>query len=180
METRRLVLAMLLSAMILIVWNSFFPPVPPPSQPADRGPVDESVGEDRISEDRDAEDPAAPQREAEGSDSASGEPDAIGSLPELEEQTEIDFGEEAVAEMEETLVLENDRVRLELSNRGAQLVSARLKDYQAEEGETLEMVRDRGSDPYPFALVVMALFVFTAARLRPVAAARQPILVEAG
>ncbi len=66
----------------------------------------------------------------------------------------IEFQADTVAaEMEEFPVLENEKVRLEFTNRGAQLVSFRLKNHQSQEEEALELVRDRGLDPYPFALV---------------------------
>ncbi len=80
-----------------------------------------------------------------------------GAVVELEEggsETLIEFDQETVvAELEERLVLENEVVRLELSNRGAQLLSFQLKQYQADDGNLLELIRDRGTDPHPFALV---------------------------
>ena len=48
MENRRLLLAVFLSALILIIWNSIFPPVPPPQRPVPApGEVDQIVGEEQ-------------------------------------------------------------------------------------------------------------------------------------
>jgi hypothetical protein len=59
------------------------------------------------------------------------------------------IGEEA----ERKVVLENDAVRAELTNRGAQLVSLVLKDKRLADGSPLELVGGRRSSPYPLALV---------------------------
>ncbi len=147
MENRRLLLAVFLSALILIIWNSLFPPVPPPAGPADEAaeaPVEGPAPRQRSTPDetipRDAE--STPEEEP-GGDAGAEEPEL---LAELEDETEAAY--------EERAVLENETMRLEFSNRGAQLISFRLKRHETAEGETLELVRDRGSDPYPFALVV--------------------------
>ena len=67
----------------------------------------------------------------------------------------IDFGEETVeGSLEERSVVENEAMRAEFSNRGAQLMSFRLKQDFTRDGEALELVKARGKDPYPFALVV--------------------------
>ena len=144
MENRRLLLAVFLSALILIIWNSIFPPVPPTAPPP--GPVSDQGLEERGPAD-------APRPEGSTAAVATGT-DSEDELTEPEEQNLIEFGETTVAEIDERVVIENDKVRLEFTNRGAQLTSFRLLDYQAVEGEGLEMVRSRGSDPYPFALVV--------------------------
>ncbi len=142
MENRRLLIAVFLSALVLMVWYSIFPPPPPPS----RNVQSPDTSEERF---------APPQEGRAGSDSTA--PDDEGVVIEPEEEgteTLIEFDQEiVVAEMEEHPVLENEVVRLEFSNRGAQLLSFRLKQYDAEDGESLELIRDRGTDPYPFALV---------------------------
>ncbi len=66
----------------------------------------------------------------------------------------LSLGEGTVAATDEkTVVLENDRVRIELRNRGAQIVSARLKTHLNAKGEPLDLVRARGEDPYPLAIL---------------------------
>jgi YidC/Oxa1 family membrane protein insertase len=152
-ENRRLLFAAILSALVLITWNMLFAP-PPAKRPPEQPPADQPGTADRrpVSDDRSAgveEERPAPERE--------------GLLPPLEDRTGeppasaeplVDFGEETVAaELEERSVIETETVRAEFTNRGAQLVSLRLKKHFGTEGESLEMVKDRGSDPYPFALV---------------------------
>ena len=142
MENRRLLLAVFLSALVLMVWYSIFPP-PPPSRVPESPPPDPN--QERV----------APVPESEPSGSMlvdEGNTRAEFEVPEAEPL--IDFGQEdVIAEVPEHPVLETAEVRLEFSNQGAQLRSFRLKGYQAEDGETLELIRSRGSDPHPFALV---------------------------
>ena len=141
MENRRLLLAVFLSALVLMVWYTLFPP-PPPSRPMPP-PASETSSE----------------RPADPSASATPGAGALeGTFDEAvldEAQADlIDFEQETVvAEIEERVVLENQEVRLEFSNQGAQLLSFQLFGYDGSEGEPLELIRSRGSDPYPFALV---------------------------
>ena len=142
MENRRLLLAVFLSALVLMVWYSLFPP-PQPAR------IAESPTPDALTE------RPAPVREAESNDSIAFEDEAVAIDIEQEpEAALIDFGQETViAEFEERPALESETVRLEFSNRGAQLLSYRLQGYRSEDGESLELIRARGSDPHPFALV---------------------------
>ncbi len=140
MENRRLLLAVFLSALVLIVWYAIFPPPPQPRSAEGPLPGPETEQFEQLEEGMapDVDDSGESATEAD-------EPDA---------EPLIAFeGDSVAAELEEHPVLENDTVRLELSNRGAQLLSFRLKQHETEGGESLELVRDRGSDPYPFALV---------------------------
>ncbi len=145
MENRRLLLAVFLSALVLMVWYAIFPP-PPPAQTRE-SPATEPGQEQLVPAESSGVD--APS-EAAG---AGGEVAAFGD-EEPQAESLIEFDQETVvAEMEERPVLENETVRLEFTNRGAQLLSFRLKDYLADDGEPLELIRARGSDPHPFALV---------------------------
>src|SRR5690606_12215733 len=54
---------------------------------------------------------------------------------------------------EERVVLENDELRAEFTNRGGQLLSLVVKGKTAESGEPLELVQPRPDGPHPFALV---------------------------
>ncbi|MEO1083030.1 MAG: membrane protein insertase YidC, partial [Acidobacteriota bacterium] len=58
-----------------------------------------------------------------------------------------------VASTEADVVIETDLLRAVFSNKGAQLLSYRIKSQVDSEGEPLELVRHRGTDLYPFALV---------------------------
>ncbi len=145
MENRRLFTAVFLSALILVVWNYVFPPIPPTSAPAD---VVELDSRDSTSRSVLADEGSSAVGADYGGDGLEEE-----EFPEAE--SILEFDEEAViAEREEYPVLENASVRIEFSSRGAQLTSFLLKEDLAVGGESLELIRDRGSDPYPFSLVV--------------------------
>ncbi len=149
MENRRLLLAVFLSALVLMVWYSIFPPPQPSEIP--ESPATDPSGEQ-----------IAPTQEASGSMSPDdqtppaplrGDEGAV-ETQEPESDPLIEFDQETVvAELPERPVLENEYVRLEFSNQGAQLLSFRLKQYRADDSESLELIRERGSDPHPFALV---------------------------
>ncbi len=144
MENRRLLLAVFLSALVLIVWYAIFPPPPAPPRIEEGTPAATDVEQ------------RAPLAEAGVADIGETETETETEIDESDSEPLIEFeADSVVAEFEERPVLENDTVRLEFSNRGAQLLSFRLKSYRAQEGQEgdLELVRDRGSDPYPFALV---------------------------
>ncbi len=153
MENRRLFTAVFISALILIVWNYVFPPVPQIPAPT------ELTSPDRNPEGLGERDPGTPGSEdservtALGVDGEIGDPKNGDFGPAA--TAILDFAEDTlVAEREEVVVLENLSVRLEFSNRGAQLVSFLLKEDPAAGKDRLELVRERGSDPYPFGLVV--------------------------
>ena len=135
MENRRLFIAFFLSALILIVWSTIFPPVPPAVQPS------EQVATEAV----------------EVADSETGSMKRLPATASREESDQdlIDYDRDLVEARVEALdVLEDESVQVVFSNRGAQMVSFRLKEHASAGGEALELVRDRGSDPYPFGLVV--------------------------
>lgn len=141
MDTRRLILALVLSFAVLAAWSYFFPqPEPARPQPAPAAEPAEAVtpaGE------------AASGRSAEGV--ASEEPGAGTGEEGLLEERQAE--EEILTDAERTVVVENDRFRAELSNRGAVITSFVLKEHESREGGLVDLVRRRTSGPYPFALV---------------------------
>lgn len=138
MENRRLMLAALLSAMIVITWQVVFPPPAPVREPAETDT--EIVATDGTEEtSADASEGSAPiDPSAEQSDSTEPAPPA----------------EPIVAAQEETIVVQTPRARVEFTNRGAQVVSYRIPNQLDDEGEPLDLVRDRGEDLHPFAFLV--------------------------
>lgn len=146
MENRRLLIAAFLSALVLIVWNYIFPPVPV-IEPEGGSPVQEigAMGDDVSS------DPAPTPSDSPLGVASSDPPTSLESS-QLETAEPLAL-EPIQATLEESVVLENDIVRAEFSNRGAQLLSLRLKNETNAEGGQIEMIRRRGRDPYPFALV---------------------------
>ncbi len=156
MDNRRLLLAAFLSALILIVWNVLFPP--PVRRPPAEVPAAERSLDPRAGEQDPGASPDGPQGSAETPADAPGSlpADALAapSAPEAAAPV-IDFSGEVVeAQAEELAVIETEAVRVEFSNRGAQLVSFQLKQHLTSEGESLELLKERGADPYPFAVVV--------------------------
>lgn len=138
MENRRLLLAALLSAAFILVWQALFPPAPPVRPP--EAPPEPTATETA----------AAAPGEAPATDPAAG------PAPEAEETSApvLAFeGEEVAAASEEESVLEDDSARAVFTNLGGQLLSFRSKLDRDDAGEPLELVRRRGKDPYPFALV---------------------------
>jgi len=161
-ETRRLLIAFVLSILFLIAWQQIFPPPEPP--PRDLPPAESIPGDEPDPSEGEPERPAAALPEESAFETSSS-----GNLGE-EGLGEESLGEDRVAEPEETgapapileeiaadferrPVIETELFRAEFTNRGAQLVSFRLKRHLTHEGEELELVRARGDDPYPFALV---------------------------
>ncbi len=139
MENRRLLLAAFLSFLIVVLWNFMFPPtLPEPPEPQVReAPLEEA---------------AETEREVIGSEDPSSGEEEVRESP--EPQVPAEPLEEIAASAEKMVVLSNERVRATFSNRGAQLVSLQLLQELTSEGDPIEMVRDRGTDPYPFSLVV--------------------------
>ncbi len=138
MENRRLLLAAFLSVLVISLWQSVV--APPPPVPEDVPTiVDETGAAPRLAPPEEETTPGgiAPEEPPEAPEAISG------------------FAEEPIeAELEERTVLESDGIRAEFTNRGAQLVSFLLLQHQSSQGGPLELVRERGSDPYPFSLVV--------------------------
>lgn len=136
METRRLMLAAFLSALIIVVWQTIFPPPAPIEE--NPAPV-ESIETVELGEN-------------------SGESDPSDELSDGEPGTEEQAAEEKVVEVieaaaEETIEIETESAVIRFSNKGAMLVSYELKDHENDDGEPLDLVRKRGKDLKPFAIV---------------------------
>ena len=135
MDNRRLLFAVLLSLAVLILWQYIFPTKPParvpPPSPAT---VETAASPTPSTAPAPAATPGAGATPQAAPPSISAEPPVGG-------------------EKEERVVLENERTRAELSNRGAQLVSFILKQHKGADGKPLELVRARSGGFYPFGLV---------------------------
>ena len=131
MDTRRLLLAFLLSLGVILIWYTVFPP-PKPAPP--RPPV---------SEERAAPPPeTVPPGPVPGTPSAPAATPAVAGAP--REQIE--------AAGEERIVLQQGRTRAVFTNRGAQLVSMLVPEKASPQSGTLELVRKRTGGLYPYAL----------------------------
>lgn len=128
MESRRVLLAVLLSLAVLVVWQTWLAPEPAPR------PVPAA---------------AAPEASAPAADAAPAADDAA-----AEEPQPADTGEPIAAAAEETVVIDTDLYRAELTNRGARLTSFVLKEHLSRDGGAVDLVRRRMEDePLPFSLV---------------------------
>ncbi len=115
---KRLLLAFVLSAAILLAWSVIFPPPqrPRPEPPAPAaGPAQTAA--------------PTPDLEPES-------PTTPGDVP-----AELATGEAVGAETEETVELANRRVAITLTNRGAAVSSFQLKGYEGDEGEPVDLVQ---------------------------------------
>jgi YidC/Oxa1 family membrane protein insertase len=116
---KRLLLAFVLSAAILLAWSIIFPP---PQRPA---PPPEPV----------AEPTAAVEERTELSEPTE-------EAPTAEEETAAAVFEEAMgAVAEESVVLSNGVMEVVLTNRGAALSSYRLLAYDGDDGQPLELIQ---------------------------------------
>jgi len=109
---KRLLLAFVLSAAILLAWSIIFPPpvpVRPPARPDTTGEA------------------APPAAEAPPVDNGSA-------------AAELVTGTALGAEAEETIELANDHIAVTLTNRGAAVRSYRLAGYQGDDGELVEVL----------------------------------------
>jgi YidC/Oxa1 family membrane protein insertase len=114
---RRILLAFVLAVLVLYAFQAMFPPPPPPAPPpAASGP------------------PAAPAATAPPV-----APEAAVSPP---PETDPDAGVTPLvgATEEQTVVLETTTVRAVFTNRGGRLESFRLKDYDDDVGEPIDLV----------------------------------------
>lgn len=161
MDNRRLFLALALSFGVLVAWSVLFPPAEPPAVPEPAAVEAQSAPQraDGAGEPA-AESPAAAPGEPVLGEPAAGETPSgeTAAAPQVEEPA---AGVEPVprepisAESEQRVVVENERFRAVLSNRGGVVEHFLLKDHQAmgEEGGLVDLVRRRAAGPYPFALI---------------------------
>ena len=149
MDNKRLLIAAVLSMAVLFLWQVVFPPPEPPRVPPPAGIATPSAPPTQNSG---AATGSAGGPGASGSSANAGSQGAVVSpaaipvadLPAIED----------TAERHE--VLENDSLRAEFTNRGARLVSLRVKGTNGAagaDGGGLELVSARKETPLPFALV---------------------------
>lgn len=144
MDNRRLLFATVLSALIMVVWSYLFQPPTPTEVPAPPPSAATVSGASAT--------PATTPETAIRAGQASGALAEAAAPPAA--TSALSFGEGTLTASEErTWVLENEHVRLEFSNRGAQLHSALLKGHTDNAGKALDLVQPRGIDPYPFGVL---------------------------
>jgi YidC/Oxa1 family membrane protein insertase len=142
LDTRRFLIAIALSLLVMVLWGKFFPPPEQQAPPPQGGDSEISTLEDG-GEARASSEPSAPEATFEPAVSDQG-----GAAEALVESSL----EQVSAEVERTTVIETDTYRAEITNRGAQLVSFQLSDHQGARGGPVDLVRSREGWPYPFGL----------------------------
>jgi YidC/Oxa1 family membrane protein insertase len=141
-DNRRLLIAVLLSLAVLILWQYLFPAKPKPRLPTQTEAGSTAAAKTLTT-------PAGTPIPAPGAAAApAGTAGTTGTTLGAPVQ-----GPAVVAEREERVVIESERARAELSNRGAQLVSFALKQDRTADGHALELIRTRSGGIYPFGLV---------------------------
>ncbi len=120
---KRLLLAFVLSAAILLAWSVLFPP----PQPTRTIPAQEPTQLEGV-------DVAAPPTETAPDQRQAVEPAIDTVADEL-------LTEAVGAAAEERVVLRNDRIEVELTNRGAAITAYRLSRYDGDDGQPLDLVQ---------------------------------------
>lgn len=123
---KRAIIAVVLSIGLLLVWQAYFMPKP---QPAPPGAPTEAVSEPADDRDRAAGDDRS--RDPLPEDDGSGDPVEDTADP---GSTVVEAG------FESEVVLETDRARVVLTNRGARVKSWTLLEYHDPDGNSLELV----------------------------------------
>jgi YidC/Oxa1 family membrane protein insertase len=123
-DTRRLLVAFLLSVVVIFIWYKVFPPPEPAPPPPAAERAAPAPGRARGAAPPPAATPPAPAAPVERAEAAG----------------------------EERVVLQQGGARAVLTNRGAQLVSMQVPEKSGSESGRLEMVRKRAGGPYPYAL----------------------------
>jgi YidC/Oxa1 family membrane protein insertase len=132
-ETRRLLLAFVLSLAVIAVWYTVFPPAKP--KPPEPSPAAASKAV-----------PAPGAASAvPGGAVAPGRPGGGAPSPSVAP---------VQAAAEERIILQSGRSRAVLTNRGAQLLSLIVPEKSDPKSGTLEMVRQRAGIAYPYSLTL--------------------------
>lgn len=145
MDNRRLMVATVVSALVLMVWTYLFPP-PPPAEP------DQAAPAAMVQAATVPATPGAPGQTSTIQPSGAAE----GAIVEAATpRSALRFGDvDVIATEEITYALESPQVRFEISSRGALLKSALIKSERDNNGNVLDLIQDRGQDPYPYAILV--------------------------
>jgi YidC/Oxa1 family membrane protein insertase len=132
LDQKRLILAAFLSLLVLLAWSFFFQ-APAPKPPPAAAPEAVTEGPSPEAETITGEAPSATADEGRAAAVAAPR-EPIGATAEQRVEVDTSMG----------LAV--------FSNRGAQLLSYRVKEVTGRDGQPLEMVRARAAGSYPFAL----------------------------
>lgn len=158
MDNTRLLVATLLSAIVLVLWGVYFQPQPP-TEPPPAETSETTSGEEgatRADDDVPASTGArdgAEEEDGETRTATTGSVESESPVP-AEIVPTLDFGaERVVGESQQIVRVDTPRALVELDNRGGVLRTYRLKSQINAIGEPFDLVRPRGDDLYPFAIL---------------------------
>lgn len=137
METRRLLLAFVLSLAVIAIWYTLFPPAKPKPPELPPAAAPKAVPAPGAA-------PSVPGAAAPGQPGSPSQP-AVTQAP-------APVPAAAAAAAEERITLQSGRVHAVLTNRGAQLLSMTVPEKSDPKSGTLEMVRQRAGIAYPYSL----------------------------
>jgi len=136
---KRLLLAFVLSALIFAAWSILFPPPAPVTGPEpDHATAEQTATRTPI---------AAADRTADQVDDES---------PSAEAEPTQQVAAAVAGTEDETVVLRNDVIEVEVANRGAAITAMRLLEYDDDEGATLDLVQSVPADGRTLPLQLVA------------------------
>jgi YidC/Oxa1 family membrane protein insertase len=139
-ETRRLLLAFVLSLAVVAIWYTVFPPAKPKPPELPPAAAPKAVPAPGAA-------PAVPGATVPGQPGQPGQP-AMSQAP---------APAPVQAAAEERITLQAGRVRAVLTNRGAQLLSMMVPEKSDPRSGALEMVRQRAGIAYPYSLTASGI-----------------------
>ncbi|MEE9292651.1 MAG: membrane protein insertase YidC, partial [Acidobacteriota bacterium] len=151
---KRLVLAVIVSIVFFFLWSWLFNPAVPPKLPEEAIDDAGAPAIERLPDGATGPQPTAADRDRFGeerprlTDAARGIP-SIPGIPVAAAgaaDPDIPTGVEISAEGEEIITIDTDLYAIRLSNRGAQVTSWKLLDYQDDDGEPLDLVSSAAAD----------------------------------
>lgn len=143
---RKLLLFVVLSLAVWLVWTYLFPPPTPPARPDPAGtaPPSAAAPAPGTSPSGAAGEPGGGVPSAPGSGAPATLPAALGGGPAPAGRPDLPQGQPVAAAAEETVSIETPLLSVRLVNRGARVLSWRLKSYMDDAGEPLDLVSEGG------------------------------------
>lgn len=136
---RRLLLFVALSLAVWLIWSWFFPAAPaPPAPDATRSaPVAGAAAPSGAGA-------QVKPGEADGGGEPAALPTALGGASAAAVRPDLPEGRPVAAAFEETVEIDTPLLAIRLTNRGARVLSWKLKRYQDDSGEPLDLVSEAG------------------------------------
>lgn len=144
---KRIFIAVILSVVFLWIWSAIVPAPNPVASPEEERSAETKEAGTRKTEPKDPSGAASPLETATSSTVSSSE---------ISKPVEQPRFEPTAANVENETVVETALYTARFSNRGANLVSFRLKEYGNESGDRVDLVRRNGVAPYRFPFAIQS------------------------